>query len=237
MFRDYSWYQPVPRNFTVNKRRQRFWRRWGKHYRKTRAFQLLREIEMQCGRMAAGTTSQSHNIFCLLPFRAKLRRIVAGYKSTGNQGEAHVIHYYMSYCRREMIPVCIWLIGKCRNRFRLYGIPEFRDDPSPQVRKHVAKALFRLEAWSLLDEMARTYPDEVAIQHFATAAVARRPFGERLSHFVETVDDSHAGEVATPSRMPFWALERSWDYTPPKSALLIRRMLRRIRHWVRWGAS
>ena len=26
-------------------------------------------------------------------------------------------------------------------------------------------------------------------------------------------------------------------YTPPKSVRLIRRMLRRIRHWVRWGVT
>ena len=50
-------------------------------------------------------------------------------------------------------------------------------------------------------------------------------FAERLDKFTRNVDDSHAGEVVTPSRMPFWALERSWDYTAPKSVVLIRRML------------
>jgi hypothetical protein len=69
------------------------------------------------------------------------------------------------------------------------------------------------------------------------AKKSRRSFTERLDNFTRNVDDSHADEVFTPSRMPFWALERSWEYTAPKSVVLIRRMLRRIRHWVRWGVS
>jgi hypothetical protein len=105
------------------------------------------------------------------------------------------------------------------------------------VRKHVAKALRRVEAWSRLDEMANAYPDDAAIQWFAKAPLTHRPFRERLSRYVQSVDDSHAGEVSTPSRMPYWARESSWDYTPPKSIRFIRRMLRRIRHWVRWGVG
>jgi hypothetical protein len=118
----------------------------------------------------------------------------------------------------------------------LYGIWEFRSHPWPQVRKHVAKALRRLEAWVLLEEMAAQYPEVVKIQWYAQAPRAHRPFAERLSNFVKSVDDSHAGEVVTPSRMPFWAAERAWDYTPPKSVEFMRRM-RRIRHWVRWGVN
>jgi hypothetical protein len=37
--------------------------------------------------------------------------------------------------------------------------------------------------------------------------------------------------------MQYWAMEERWHYTPPKSRDLIRRMLRRIRHWVRWGIT
>jgi hypothetical protein len=56
-------------------------------------------------------------------------------------------------------------------------------------------------------------------------------------NYKRDVDDSHADEVATPSRMPFWSVEKSWEYTPPKNTQLIRRMLRRIQHWVRWGVG
>jgi hypothetical protein len=101
----------------------------------------------------------------------------------------------------------------------------------------VAKALWRLEAWLLLEEMATLYPEDAKVRWFAESRVTHRPFRERLSNFVKSVDDSHADEVATPSRMPYWAREKSWEYTPPKSRDLIRRMLRRIRHWVRWGVT
>jgi hypothetical protein len=112
-----------------------------------------------------------------------------------------------------------------------------RHDPSPQLRKHVAKALRRLEAWVWLDEMARANSDNPKIQNYSRSRITHRPFRERLSNYVQSVDDSHAGDVVTPSRMPYWAMEKSWEYTPPKSRDLIRRLLRRIRHWVRWGVT
>ena len=136
-----------------------------------------------------------------------------------------------------MVPLYVWLLGQCAELHRLYGLPSFRFDPSPQIRKHVAKALRRAEAWALLDDMARALPNDDKVQWFASASTTHRSFTERMDKFARNVDDSHAGEVYTPSRMPFWALERSWDYTAPKSVVLIRRMLRRIRHWVRWGVS
>lgn len=136
-----------------------------------------------------------------------------------------------------MIPLCVWLLGQCAQPRHLYGLPPFRFDPSPQIRKHVAKALRRAEAWALLEEMAQEFPDDAKVQWFANAPTARRSFEERLDKFARNVDHSHAGEVSTPSRMPFWALERSWSYTAPKSRALIRRMLWRIRRWVRWGVN
>jgi hypothetical protein len=136
-----------------------------------------------------------------------------------------------------MIPLCVWLLGQFAEPRRLYGLPPFRFDPSPQIRKHVAKALRRAEAWTMLDEMAQAFPHDAKVQWFANAPTTRRSFAERLDQFARNVDDSHANEVFTPSRMPFWAIQRSWDHTAPKSAALIRRMLRRIRHWVRWGVS
>ena len=64
--------------------------------------------------------------------------------------------------------------------FGCTGWPAIAYDPSPQIRKHVAKALRRLEAWSLLDEMAAAYPDDDKIQWFANAPTTHRPFAERL---------------------------------------------------------
>jgi hypothetical protein len=132
-----------------------------------------------------------------------------------------------------MIPLGVWLWGKCADRFRLYGLSAFCHDRSPQVRKHVAKALRRLEAWTFLQEMATANPDDVMIQQFATPPTSHRPFPERLTNFARNVDDSRAGEVVTPSQMPFWRLQRDWEGRSPKSGWYIRLMLWRIRRWVR----
>jgi hypothetical protein len=94
-----------------------------------------------------------------------------------------------------------------------------------------------VEAWALLNEMAAAYPDDAKIQWYAGAPTTGRSFAKRLKRFTSGVDKSHADEVATPSRMPFWAIESFWTYTPPKSVAVIRRMLRRIQHWVRWGTT
>ena len=131
--------------------------------------------------------------------------------------------------------IFIWLLSQAADRFRLRGISDFCYDPSPQVRKHVAKALRRLEAWWLLQEMARAFPDDATVQWFAHAPLSHRPFPDRLRNFVRNVDDSHADEVVTPSRMPFWRLEREWEGRGPKSVWYIRVMLWRIRRWVRGG--
>jgi hypothetical protein len=166
----------------------------------------------------------------LLIFREDFRRMRGDETVSG-------LRDFLKYGDPSLRHVGIWLLSQCADRFRLRGISEYSDDPSPQVRKHVAKALRRLEAWYLLDEIARANRDNRTIQWFAYAPINDRPFVERLANFVSTVDHSHAGEVFTNSRMPFWALERSWERTPPKSVLFIRRMLRRIRRWVRAGAS
>jgi hypothetical protein len=166
----------------------------------------------------------------LLPYRAELRRAI-------QFGRLESIKLYLADCPTEMIPVGVWLWAQCADRFRLYGLSAFCNDRSPLVRRHVAKSLRRLEAWAFLEEMAAACPDDQRIQWFAHAHTTRRSFPDRLANFSRNVDNSHADEVYTPSRMPFWALERSWDYTAPKSVALIRRMLRRIRHWVRWGVN
>jgi hypothetical protein len=194
-----------------------------------RTMVLLRSIDSERRRLAAQGNAKRPT--WLIPFRHELRWAI-------QLGSLPTVKRYARDGPAEMLPLALWLWGHCADRFRLYGLQHYSRDPSPQTRKQVAKALRRVEAWTLLTDMARVYPDDEKLQWFASASISRRPFRERLSSYVQSVDDSHAAAVATPSRMPFWALEESsWDYTPPKSVQLIRRMLRRIRHWVRWGAS
>jgi hypothetical protein len=96
----------------------------------------------------------------------------------------------------------------------------------------VAKALRRLEAWSLLDEMAAADPDNARIQYYAKAPITHRPFRERLSRFSSRLDHSLVAEAAGPSRMPYWSLYTPWQGKPSKSVEFIREILWRIRRWV-----
>jgi len=151
--------------------------------------------------------------------------------------DIEVVRFYLLTCPPTMIAICVWLLGEFSDRAHLYELKTLRRYPSAQIRRHVAKALRRLEAWSYLREMAAANPDDARIQWFATAPTIHGPFAKRLENYKRFVDDSHAGEVVTPSRMPFWTAVRSWQRTPPKSATYIRRMLRRIRFWVRAGVG
>jgi hypothetical protein len=219
----------LPREFAPTLRDCQRWRRrtriLGRH-----TFRLLKRIESEQAAAISSATLRGAPHSWLLPYRDDLRRAI-------QFSRLEPIKLYLTRCPIEMVPVAIWLWGKCADRFRLYGLSAFCYFPSSIVRKHVAKALRRLEAWSLLDDMAAAFPGDERIRWFANASISHGPFAERLANFKCNVDDSHAREVVTPSRMPFWAAERAWDLTPPKSVHLIRRMLRRIRHWVRWGVS
>ena len=219
-----------PRVFSPTLRdRQRWWGSVGR-FGARHTFRLLKRIESQREAEMADAEHRAAPRSWLLSYRDDLRWAI-------QHTRIESIKLYLTRCPPEMVPIAIWLWGKCADRFRPYGLSAFCFHDSPMVRKHVAKALRRLEAWSLLDEMVRGFPEDERIRWFATAPISHGPFEERLANFKRNVDDTHAGEVVTPSRMPFWAAERAWGRTPPKSVELIRRMLRRIRHWVRWGVS
>ena len=220
----------LPQKFAPTKMDLWRWRRIVRRTSSRRTLTLLKRIEAERAHLADARERALANRTWLLRYRAELRWVI-------QHSLVEPIKLYLSDCPPVMVPLSVWLWSKCADRFRLYGLSAFCHDPSPEVRRQIAKALRRLEAWSLLREMAEANPEDARIQWFATAPTTHRPFAERLKDFTSSVDDSHAGEVATPSRMPFWTLERVWERTPPKSVLLIRRMLRRIRHWVRWGVS
>ncbi|MEX0642004.1 MAG: hypothetical protein WD468_04850 [Pirellulales bacterium] len=206
------------------------WLRGHGHVHRLATHRFLCELDSYRKELANAKASEAVPTAWLLPFREDFRHVI-------RKSDHTAIRIYFSECPREMEPICVWLLGKCANRFQLYEVKHYRHDPSPKIRRHVAKALRRLEAWELLREMANADPNDARIQWYATAPTANRPFSERLKDFASSADDSHADEVSTPSQMPFWALERDWKRSPPKSVLFMRRMLRRIRHWVRWGVT
>jgi hypothetical protein len=231
MLRDFSWFQPTARNFPVTKRQLRVWRYRGRDYRQTGTYELL--VALEAERAWVDDESNARRaVHSLLPSRH--RRTL---KLLSESGSLDVIRYYMAYCPAGMVPICVWLIGKRAKRYQTCDLEHLARDASPTIRKHVAKALRRLESWPELEDMAVLFPDDEKVQWYAKTPIAHRAFKERLNTFVHSLDDSHAGEVKTPSQMPYWAAQKTWDMTPPKSIELIRRMLRRIRHWVRWGFS
>jgi hypothetical protein len=237
MLREYVWFHPAPSNFVVDKRRQQIWRRWAGYYCGTDEFNLLKRIEAVRNQVVIQAAQGTGDVGWLLRFRSDFRRLPAKEDFMGRQGGAEAIRFYMASCPVAMLPVCIWLLGRCGNRYHSYPLSEICRDQPTQTRKHLAKALRRLEEWWLLEELAKLYPYDKRLQRLAMSAISRRPFRERLTQYARSVDDSHAGEVKTPSQMPFWASEQSWERTPPKSLELIRRILRRIQHWVHWGVS
>jgi hypothetical protein len=227
---------PEPRNYTPSAALPTRWH-WSRDIRKSSAYKLLQRIEAASIQIREKDATDTGKRMWLLPFRRELRRLLAGFDSRYDEAEIDVVRCYLLTCPQTMIAICVWLLGEFSDRKHLHELKTFRHDPSPQVRRHVAKALRRLEAWSYLRDMAAVNVDDARIQWFATAPTTHAPFAKRLENYKRCVDVSHVGEVTTPSRMPFWAGVRSWEHTPPKSAEYIRRMLRRIRFWVRWGVS
>jgi hypothetical protein len=205
------------------------WYRNGGHVHLSAADHFLRELTAYRNRLESFYHGELPHTW-LLKFRSDFRILK-------KQRAAPLIHRFASIGDPAMRHVYIWLLSRFASRFFLLGIDEYCDDPSPVVRRHVAKALRRLEAWPLLAEMAAAHPENERVRWFATASTRKRPFSDRLRDFRARLDDSHAAEVMTPSQMPFWTKEDSWSRTPPKSVEMMRRILRRIRHWVRWGVA
>src|SRR4029079_14455111 len=75
----------------------------------------------------------------LLPFRRELRRLLAGFDSRYDKAEIDVVRCYLLTCPQPMIAICVWLLGEFSDRRHLSELKTFRHDPSPQLRRHVAK--------------------------------------------------------------------------------------------------
>jgi hypothetical protein len=93
----------------------------------------------------------------------------------------------------------------------------------------------RLEGWSQLAEVARSFPEDARLQWYANASIVKRPYADRLRSFTRFLDASNAPAAAGPSRMPLWFRELRWFRSPPKSGEYIRHILMRIHRLVRGG--
>jgi hypothetical protein len=210
---------------------------WAGDITKTYLFKFLKRMEATSLQAAALQKHDLKHRPWPLAFRRELREIFARYDSRANVGEMEIVRLYLLTCPPSMIPICVWMIGRFGGPMPLRELKSLRHSLSPQLRRHLAKALRRLSAWPLLREMAIENPNDDRIQWFATAPSTHRPFAERLNNFKSIIDHSHADEVRTPSQMPFWARDHRWYRTPPKSLEMMRRILRRIQQLVHRGAN
>lgn len=168
-------------------------------------------------------SSPGNRLYC---YRNDFRRLIAD----------HPIDVFLiSMLDRDPLTraVAVWLTSREASRFLLLDIDRRCDDPSPLVRKHVAKALHRLEARQLLREMAERYPEEPAVQWYAQAKPNAVEFRDRLKRFSENSDHSQIEPAARAQPMTLWSRFENWLLSPPKSRSYMRRVLKRVRRAVR----
>lgn len=125
--------------------------------------------------------------------------------------------------------IAIWLLGRIRNRSVVSVLASFQHDPSPSVRKEVAKALRRMGAWALLRELRNdSHP---VVKRIATERSAT-PFQQRLFRYLH--DDVRQSAVSTDrQKMNFSTRHQPFSGCPPKTGWYIRQVLTRIRFAVR----
>jgi hypothetical protein len=173
------------------------------------------------------------NIGWLMSYRVGLRRVI-------EKPDIARILLFLAECPREMRPLGVWLLGQCADRNRLHNLRYFCGDPSPKVRKHVARALRRNSAWHLLAAMARAFPNDPIVRQIHSKAnepITKRPFAARLKSYTRNVDDSHAAEAVGSSRMPYWSRYTPWQGRPAKSLEFIRSILLHIRRLLRGNGT
>jgi len=105
-----------------------------------------------------------------------------------------------------------------------------RHDSDARIRKEVAKALLRLEAWAKLREIAVREEDPIVRRIANSAEIPPREFSERMIRFldndVEPIYQPDKGSLGVKSLCLNTTIG---DGTPPKSGWYIRLVLERIR--------
>lgn len=128
--------------------------------------------------------------------------------------------------------IAVWLLSQHASRFFLLGIDKSCHDFSPLVRKRAARALKKIEARECLAEMAREYPDDQAVQWYASFRENQKTYQQRLENFVRSAERPHTTPTYRASRMPLWFRDEYWAGSPPKSVEYMRTLLRRIQSLV-----
>ena len=193
------------------------WLHTGGRGKRAAARRFFRHLSDTCAVDSARATAPR-----LLCYRTDFRRLVA-------DEQVVLFQRYLSDANPLVRSLAVWMLGQCANRCNLLGIENYCQDASPMVRKHVAKALYRLEAHQILREMSLRYPSDAAVQWFAQDKPNNTRFEERLSDFSRHVVTSQPQHLDSAEPMTFWARFENWLLTPPKSNSYIRAILERIR--------
>ena len=93
-------------------------------------YQILNRLEwaQQNAAMKARAGEAEH--YWLMPYRKDLRTIYAGFHALCNDYQVETLRRYMAICPSGMTPICVFLLGKCADRFRLYQLDGLCSDPS-----------------------------------------------------------------------------------------------------------
>ncbi len=158
----------------------------------------------------------------LLPYREDFRQLIA------HQETIPVLQRYLRDGEPLIRSLAFWLLSKHANRILLLGLENRCCDPSPQARKHLAKALRRLEAWPLLETMVAEHPEDAKVAWFARLTPIQKDYRDRLANYTSGIDQTHSTAAVGPSRMPLWFRDEYWGGVPPKSIEFMRELLRRI---------
>ena len=126
----------------------------------------------------------------------------------------------------EIQRLAIWLFGRCATPHVSSHVALFRHAQDVRLRREVARALQRLEAWSELRQMEGDPDSQVR-----RLAVARGPsdYDRRLAGFLQR--DIESLDVATevaPPRKTLWTVDPLGPGRPAKNSSLIRRILLHI---------
>jgi len=162
----------------------------------------------------------------LLPFRDDFRRIVAHEPTVG-----------LVQCLRqeggEQRRLAIWLLGRIGGQRAISIVAVYRWDPDVRVRRHVARALLRMEGWQYLRDVAREEVDPVARRFAVLAELPPRPFSERVGRFLcRDVRSPAPPRNKDSGSCPFYLGARVGGGLPPRSPEFIRAILERIRRLV-----
>jgi hypothetical protein len=121
--------------------------------------------------------------------------------------------------------LAVWLVGRLERRRLAWLVAPLRCSDSPAVRKEVARALRRMDAWTELATMS----GDPAVRQFAVPPV-RRPFADRIGSFLGHV--AAGPPVGARASMPLVVNVSPLAGRPPRSAATIRRVLETIRRLV-----